>query len=96
MRRAKPNELSENAFPVMTARLTEAELEEWFPVPFEGDHARPPLVPFWPAGNGPRIWFDVSVKLDSNVSFREWTVPRLDAGNHAGKIVATRPAPYLR
>src|SRR6185369_1770032 len=35
MRRAKPNELSENAFPVMTARLTEAELEEWFPIPFD-------------------------------------------------------------
>jgi len=35
MRRAKPNELSENAFPVMTVRLTEAELEEWFPVPFD-------------------------------------------------------------
>ena len=35
MRAAKPNELKENAFPVITARLSEAELERWFPVPFQ-------------------------------------------------------------
>ena len=35
MRAAKPDELRENAFPVMTARMTEAELERWFPVPFQ-------------------------------------------------------------
>lgn len=35
MRRAKPDELKERAFPVMTARLTEAELATWFPIAFD-------------------------------------------------------------
>lgn len=35
MRTAQPEELKETAFPVMTARLTEAELARWFPVRFE-------------------------------------------------------------
>jgi hypothetical protein len=35
MRTAKPNELKENAFPVMTAKLSEAELARWFPVSFQ-------------------------------------------------------------
>jgi hypothetical protein len=35
MRAAKPNELRENAFPVITAAVSEAELRQWFPVVFE-------------------------------------------------------------
>src|SRR5256885_6265596 len=35
MRAAKPNEQKENEFPVHTAQLPEAELERWFPVPFQ-------------------------------------------------------------
>ncbi|HXA17631.1 MAG TPA: hypothetical protein VN380_11605 [Thermoanaerobaculia bacterium] len=35
MRTAKPNELKENAFPVMTARLSETELTKWFPISFQ-------------------------------------------------------------
>jgi len=35
MRRAEPHELKEQAFPVMTARLTEAELGRWFPITFD-------------------------------------------------------------
>ena len=35
MQTARPDELKENALPVMTARLSEAELLEWFPVSFE-------------------------------------------------------------
>ena len=35
VRTANPNELKENAFPVMTARLSEAELTKWFPVSFQ-------------------------------------------------------------
>jgi len=35
VRTAKPNELSENAFPVMTATLSEGELTQWFPVAFQ-------------------------------------------------------------
>ena len=35
MRTAKPNELRENAFPVMTAQVSEAELARWFPITFQ-------------------------------------------------------------
>jgi len=35
MRAAKPDELKENAFPVMTARVSETEFGQWFPVAFE-------------------------------------------------------------
>jgi hypothetical protein len=35
MRAAKPNELKEYALPVMTARISEAELGKWFPLRFE-------------------------------------------------------------
>ena len=35
MRRAKPHELKTRAVPVLTARLSEAELLEWLPVPFD-------------------------------------------------------------
>ena len=35
MRAAKPHELKEHALPVMTARISEAELNKWFPVPFQ-------------------------------------------------------------
>jgi hypothetical protein len=35
MRAARPDELKQNAFPVMTAELSEAELTKWFPVSFE-------------------------------------------------------------
>lgn len=35
MRTANPNELKENAFPVMTAKLSEVELTRWFPISFQ-------------------------------------------------------------
>jgi hypothetical protein len=35
MRRAKPHELSDHAVPVMTARISEAELAKWFPIQFD-------------------------------------------------------------
>jgi hypothetical protein len=35
MRAANPDELNENAFPVMTAKLTEGELTAWFPISFQ-------------------------------------------------------------
>ena len=35
MRRARPHELKTSAMPAMTARLTEAELLTWVPVPFD-------------------------------------------------------------
>lgn len=34
MRAAKPNELKTHAYPVLSAAISEAELSEWFPVPF--------------------------------------------------------------
>ena len=35
MRPAKPTELKANALPVLTARISEAELAKWFPVTFQ-------------------------------------------------------------
>jgi len=35
MRAAKPDELKENAVPVMTAHISESELLKWFPVTFQ-------------------------------------------------------------
>lgn len=35
MRRAEPEELTQRAVPVVTARLTEAELHSWIPVRFD-------------------------------------------------------------
>jgi len=35
MRRAGPQELTTRAYPVMTARISEAELDQWLPVPFD-------------------------------------------------------------
>jgi hypothetical protein len=35
MRAAKPHELTTHAYPVLTARITEAELSKWFPVRFQ-------------------------------------------------------------
>jgi hypothetical protein len=34
MRVGKPNELTTQAFPLLTARISELELAQWFPVPF--------------------------------------------------------------
>ena len=76
MRRAKPNELSENAFPVMTVRLTEAELEEWFPVPF--DEINDP----WAA---PEPSKGALVKLDAG----EYVV--LDYGKESNQLIVRIP-----
>jgi hypothetical protein len=35
MRVAKPTELKTNAFPVLTARISDSELSKWFPVRFQ-------------------------------------------------------------
>jgi hypothetical protein len=35
VRAANPDELKENAFPVMTAKLSEGELKKWFPISFQ-------------------------------------------------------------
>jgi hypothetical protein len=35
MRAAKPNELKTHALPVLTARISDAELAKWFPVSFQ-------------------------------------------------------------
>ena len=35
MRTGKPEELTAQAFPVLTARVSEAELSQWFPVSFQ-------------------------------------------------------------
>jgi hypothetical protein len=35
MERARPHELRDHAVPILTARITEAELAEWFPIQFD-------------------------------------------------------------
>lgn len=77
MRRAKPNELAENAFPVMTARLSEAELGKWFPVPF--DEISDP----WAA---PEPSLGALVSLDAG----EYVV--LDYGRESNQLIVRIPA----
>ena len=77
MRRAKPNELAEQAFPVMTARLSEAELGKWFPVPF--DEINDP----WAA---PEPSLGALVSLDAG----EYVV--LDYGRESNQLIVRIPA----
>lgn len=53
MRRAKPHELSDHIVPVMTARLTEAELAQWFPIRFR--YPSPRAVRLYNLGAGAYI-----------------------------------------
>ena len=77
MRTAKPDELKETAFPVMTARLSETELGEWFPVSFE-DVTDP-----WAA---PEPSKGALVKLDAG----EYVV--LDYGRESEQLIVRIPA----
>jgi hypothetical protein len=77
MRRAEPNELAEKAFPVMTARLSEAELGKWFPVPF--DEINDP----WAA---PEPSLGALVSLDAG----EYVV--LDYGRESNQLIVRIPA----
>lgn len=77
MRRARPDELKERAFPVMTARLSEAELGQWFPVRF--DEIDDP----WAA---PEPSLGVLVSLDAG----EYVV--LDYGKVSKQLIVRIPA----
>lgn len=77
MRRARPNELKEDAVPVMTARLSEAELGKWFPVPF--DEINDP----WAA---PEPSLGALVSLDAG----EYVV--LDYGRESNQLIVRIPA----
>lgn len=77
MRRAEPNELAERALPVMTARLSEAELGKWFPVPF--DEISDP----WAA---PEPSLGALVSLDAG----EYVV--LDYGRESNQLIVRIPA----
>jgi hypothetical protein len=77
MRRAKPDELKEQAFPVMTARLSEAELGKWFPVAF--DEINDP----WAA---PEPSLGALVNLDAG----EYVV--LDYGRESNQLIVRIPA----
>ncbi len=76
MRRASPDELKEQAFPVMTAELSEAELGDWFPVPFEE------ISDPWAA---PEPSFGALVSLDSG----EYVV--LDYGRDSNQLIVRMP-----
>lgn len=77
MRRARPTELNEQAFPVITARLSEAELSEWFPVAF--DEINDP----WAA---PEPSLGALVSLDAG----EYVV--LDYGRESNQLIVRIPA----
>jgi hypothetical protein len=77
MRRAKPDELKEQAFPVMTARLSETELDKWFPVAF--DEINDP----WAA---PEPSLGALVSLDAG----EYVV--LDYGRESSQLIVRIPA----
>src|SRR5215210_1941777 len=77
MRRASPNELKERAFPVMTARLSEAELGTWFPVPFDE------ISDAWAA---PEPSLGALISLDAG----EYVV--LDYGKEANQLIVRMPA----
>jgi hypothetical protein len=77
MRRAKANELAERAFPVLTAHLSEAELEKWFPIPF--DEINDPLA-------APEPSLGALVSLDAG----EYVV--LDYGKESNQLIVRIPA----
>lgn len=77
MRAASPDELKETAFPVMTAKLSEAELGKWFPVSFED------ITDPWAA---PEPSKGALVKLDAG----EYVV--LDYGRDSQQLIVRIPA----
>jgi hypothetical protein len=77
VRVAAPDELNENAFPVMTAKLSELELTEWFPISFQE------IDDPWAA---PEPSKGVLVKLDAG----EYVV--LDYGKDSSQLTVRIPA----
>ena len=77
MRRARPNELKEQAFPVMTARLSEAELGKWFPIPF--DEINDP-------------WAAPEPSLGALVSLEAGQYVALDYGRQSNQLIVRIPA----
>jgi len=77
MRRAKPNELKEQAFPVMTARLSEAELGKWFPIAF--DEINDP-------------WAAPEPSLGALVSLEAGEYVVLDYGRDSNQLIVRIPA----
>src|SRR5687768_4829030 len=77
MRRARPSELKEQAFAVITARLSEAELATWFPVAFDEINDQ------WAA---PEPSLGALVSLDAG----EYVV--LDYGRESNQLIVRIPA----
>lgn len=77
MRRAQPHELKDQAFPIMTARMSEAELSEWFPVHFDE------ITDPWAA---PEPSLGALVSLDAG----EYVV--LDYGRDSNQLIVRIPA----
>src|SRR5258708_39309198 len=79
MRTAKPNELKENAFPVMTAKLSEVELMRWVPIAFQE------ITDPWAA---PEPSKGALVKLDAG----EYVV--LDYGKDSNQLTVRIPSAF--
>jgi hypothetical protein len=77
MRRAKPDELTESAFPVLTARLSEAELGKWFPIAF--DEVNDP-------------WAAPEPSLGALVSLNAGEYVVLDYGRESNQLIVRIPA----
>jgi hypothetical protein len=98
VRTAQPNELRENAFPVMTATLSEVELTKWFPVSFQE------ISDSWAApepSKGALIKLDAGeyVVLDYGKESRQLTVRipgALDASACLASLFREAPIPRSR
>ncbi len=98
MRSARPNELEQNAFPVMTARLSEAELMKWFPISFE-DINDPWAAPEPSKGALVRLDAGEYVVLDYGKDSNQLTVripASLDASSFLASFFREVPLPHSR
>jgi len=98
MRAARPAELKENAFPVMTARLSEAELQRWFPVSFQ-EVTDPWAAPEPSKGALVRLETGEYVVLDYGKDSNELTVripSQLNASSFLASFFREVPLPRSR
>ena len=98
MRTANPSELLENAFPVMTAQLSEVELTRWFPIHFE-EISDPWAAPEPSKGALVRLDAGEYVVLDYGKDSKQLTVripSALDASTCLASLFREVPLPRSR
>jgi len=98
MRTAKPNELNENAFPVLTAQLSEVELTRWFPISFQ-EITDPWAAPEPSKGALVKLDHGEYVVLDYGKDSKQLTVripAALDASTCLASLLREVPLPRSR